>query len=240
MMELLAKGASTLGIALSKEQLQQFETYYSALSRANVNVTSVRDYEGVQQRHFLESLAVLAALRQRGLIPEDARRSLLDVGSGGGFPGLPMKIAAPELRLTLLEATTRKAAFLSSTIAELRLADAAVICERAETAAHDPSQRESYEVVTARAVAALPALVELTLPFLKIGGYLAAMKGSEAESEVALAGRALELCGGRVVETVALRGRGAPVPTLVLVEKVASTPDAYPRRPGIPTKRPLL
>jgi 16S rRNA (guanine527-N7)-methyltransferase len=169
-MRLLLDGAASLGIALDGKQIDQFEAYYRELTGAKLNLTAISGYENVQRRLFLESLAVLAVLRKFGRLVEGGTASVLDLGSGGGFPGVPLKIAVPSLRLALVEATRRKAAFLSGLVQRLDLSDVFVIADRAEVVAHDALHRETYDVVTARAVAAMPALVELGLPFVKIGG----------------------------------------------------------------------
>jgi 16S rRNA (guanine527-N7)-methyltransferase len=239
-MDLLARTAEGLGLPLNAQQLQQFEDYYHQLIAANrrVSLTSITDYQEVQRRHFGESLAVVAALYRAGVLKPDEGARVLDLGAGAGFPGLPMRIVHPALRLTILEATRKKTAFLEQLLARLALQDVAVITERAEAVAHEPAHRESYDLVLARAVAPLAVLVELVLPFLKVGGFLAAPKGSRAPQEIAEAGHALALCGGRTLSAEPLPSPTLPL-TLVLVEKMAPTPAAYPRRPGIPTKRPL-
>ncbi|HKZ50758.1 MAG TPA: 16S rRNA (guanine(527)-N(7))-methyltransferase RsmG, partial [Dehalococcoidia bacterium] len=164
----------------------------------------------------------------------------IDIGSGAGFPGLPMKIVRPALRLTLLESARKRADFLSNLVERLGLTEVAVVAARAETLARDPAHRESYDLALARALAPLPVLVELALPFLRLGGWLASPKGSGAAQEVEEAAGALVLCGGRVegMERLAVPETPSP-PTLVLVRKVAPTPERFPRRPGIPAKRPL-
>jgi 16S rRNA (guanine527-N7)-methyltransferase len=239
-MEVLARIAQGLGLALDSRQLQQFEEYYHRLIAGNrrASLTSITDYQEVQRRHFGESLAMGAALCRAGVLSPDQEARMLDLGAGAGFPGLPIRIVHPVLRLTILEATGKKTAFLHGLLAPLGLEDVTVITARAETVAHEPTHRESYDLVLARAVAPLAVLVELALPFLRVGGFLAAPKGSRAPQEMAEAGRALAACGGRVVSADPL-----PSPALflrlVLVEKMAPTPAAYPRRPGIPAKRPL-
>ncbi|MFQ5880607.1 MAG: 16S rRNA (guanine(527)-N(7))-methyltransferase RsmG [Dehalococcoidia bacterium] len=239
-MELLAEGARSLGLALSPAQLEQFEAYYRALAVAKVDLTAVTDYQGVQRRYFLESLALLTALYDAGALGKGRGQRLMDLGAGAGLPGLPVKIADPSLRLVLLEATGKKAEFLRQVVEELGLMDVAVVSARAEVAAHEPDHRQAYDVVAARAVAGLPVLVELALPFLRLGGHLAAPKGSRASQEVQAAARALQACGGQVVTVRRLTVPAAVIPpTLVLVRKVAPTPPQYPRRPGIPAKRPL-
>jgi 16S rRNA (guanine527-N7)-methyltransferase len=239
-MEVLARTAEALGLPLDARQLRQFEEYYQQLIAFNrrVSLTSITDYEEVQRRHFGESLAVAVALYRAGaLSPHEGARAL-DLGAGAGFPGLPMRIAHSSLRLTILEATRKKTAFLEELLARLGLEDVAVITGRAEAVAHEPAHREGYDLVLARAVAPLAVLVELALPFLKGGGFLATPKGTRAPEEMADAGRALAICGGRIVSAEPLPSPTLPL-TLVLVEKVAPTPATYPRRPGIPTKRPL-
>jgi 16S rRNA (guanine527-N7)-methyltransferase len=238
--DVLVQTAQALGLPLSDHQVHQFEQYYRQLvaARRRASLTSVSDYEGVQRRHFGESLAIAAALYRAGLLAPSQESSVLDLGAGAGFPSVPIKIVHPALRLTLLEATHKKATFLEHLVAHLGLADVAVIAERAETLAHDPGHREKYDLVLARAVAPLAALAELALPFLRIGGFLAAPKGSRAPQELDNAARAIELCGGRITSAEPLPSP-ALSPTLQLVEKSRPTPAAYPRRPGLPAKRPL-
>ncbi len=227
-----------LRVDLSPAQLQSFSVYYQRLisERRKASLTSLTDIEAIQRRHFGESLALLRALEDFGAFSSPA----IDIGAGAGFPGLPIKIARPELRLTLLEATGKKVDFLKRLIETLDLSGADVIRGRAEELAHDPAHRAAYRLALARAVAPLPVLVELALPFLSVGGYLAAPKGSAAPREAREAASALAACGGEIVrmQPLDLPGPG-PVPTLVLVRKVAATPERFPRRTGIPAKRPL-
>lgn len=200
------------------------------------NLTAIRDAEGIERRLFLDALALAAALQQRDLIPAGCR--VLDIGSGAGLPGLPVEIARPDLHMTLLEATGKKCTFLRETIEALGLENADVVEGRAEEQAHELGLRETFDLVVARAVAPLPVLVEYALPFLRVGGHLAAPKGTGAEREVEEAARALDELGGVVREVVALPVEDV-VSTLVLVEKVQPTPERFPRRTGIPSKRPL-
>jgi 16S rRNA (guanine527-N7)-methyltransferase len=242
MLTTLVRGAQQLGVELDSHQLDLFERYYRLLeaAAARVSLTSVTGYEAVQQRHFLESLALVPAIREAGLFAPGRRERVLDLGSGAGLPGLPLKIAAPDISLTLLEATARKAAFLREAVAELALKGVEVVTGRAEEVARQTGQREAYELVLARAVASLPTLLELALPLLCLGGLLAAPKGSRAGQEVARSERALAVLGGEVLSVARLTVPGAShQPWLVLARKVAPTPEAYPRRPGIPLKRPL-
>jgi len=166
----------------------------------------------------------------------DARR-VVDVGSGGGLPGLPLKIARPELEVTLIEADQAKAAFLVQAAARLGLRGVEVLAVRAEEAGRHARHREAYDVAVARAVAALPALVELCLPLVRVGGRLLAQKTSG--DEVAAAARALEMLGGEVVGVEAAGSSARDRGVVVIVAKVRPTPEAYPRRAGVPAAKPL-
>jgi len=163
--------------------------------------------------------------------------TLIDIGSGGGLPGLPLKIMVPGLEVTLVEADGRKAAFLTQACARLGLPGVRVVGRRAEDAAHDAGLREAFDVAVARALAPMPVLAELCLPFVRVGGRLLAQKTQD--EDVNAAGRAIELLGGGPlrIEPTPSRARSAGV--VVVVEKVAPTPEAYPRRAGVPSRRPL-
>jgi 16S rRNA (guanine527-N7)-methyltransferase len=206
------------------------------LAEAPLNVTSVRDPGEIERRHIDESVAIVRAVEAAGWLAEGARA--IDVGSGGGLPGIPLAILRPDVIVTLLEATGKKAAFLEGVVRDLRLTNVRVLCARAEEAAHEPEEREGYDLATARAVAPLATLVELTLPFVRVGGALAAVKGSRAAAEVAEAGVAVQRCGGGAVEVLSPLF-DASMLRLLIVPKVAHTPLEFPRRAGIPAKRPL-
>lgn len=214
----------------------QLARFRDLLAQAPFNVTAVRDPLAIEQRHIGESLAFLRALESAGRLPAGAR--VIDVGSGGGLPGIPLAIARPDLSVTLLEATGKKAAFLEQAAQHLELGNVCVLAARAEEAAHRPEQREHYDLATARAVAPLATLVELTLPFVRVGGALAALKGSRAEDEIAVSAVAVQRCGGGPVEVHALAIESVAL-RLLIVPKIAPTPDELPRRSGIPAKRPL-
>ena len=166
-----------------------------------------------------------------------AATRVIDVGSGGGLPGLPLKIALPRLEMTLVEADGRKAAFLTQACARLELDAVAIVNRRAEEAGHEPTLRESFDLAVARALAPLPALVELCLPFVRVGGRLLAQKthGEDLES----ARRAIKLLGGGPARTLPAPSGLRSAGVIVAVEKVSPTPPTYPRRPGVPTRRPL-
>jgi 16S rRNA (guanine527-N7)-methyltransferase len=233
-MQTLADHARALGIELNDTQLAAFETYYRELVtwNARVNLTAITERDQVVVKHFLDSISVAPA------IPRDAS-SLIDVGSGAGFPGAPLKIVLPDLRVTLLETTGKKVAFLNHLIAILNLRDTRAIQARAEDLARDDAHRERYDVVVARAVADLAVLVEYCLPFARVGGVFIAQKGIAVEDEIRHAARALKVLGGRVRAITPVPLPGLEPRHLIVVEKIARTPATFPRRAGLPARQPL-
>lgn len=233
---LAEQAAALFDITLTAEQAARFAQYAEALVawNAHTNLTAIIDPEGVQVRHFLDSLSVARS------VPLTAGLRVIDVGTGAGFPGLPLLIAFPHIHMTLMEATGKKVAFLEHVIRLLALSGARAVHARAEEAGQIPEHRAAYDLVLARAVARLPALVEYLLPLAKVGGQCIAMKGVTAEEEARDAARALDILGGRLnrIETVQLPGVDDPH-YLVIIDKVAHTPRGYPRKPGIPTRKPL-
>ena len=236
--DLLLAGAADLGITLTQAQQSAFARYHHALADWNrrVNLTSVDGWAEVQTVHFLDSLSVAAALPPEVL---DGGR-ILDVGSGAGFPGLPLKIAFPGLRVAVLESVGKKAAFLRAVVDLLGLHDAEVLHGRAEELAHSPELRGAFDAVLSRGLAAMPILAELTLPFARIGGVVVAQKKGDIAVELEEAAEAAQLLGGGPLATRWLRLPGLPDErALVSAPKAAPTPEQYPRRPGMPRKRPL-
>ena len=237
-MELLARSVPGLGLELSDGQLAQFEVYYRELADWNqrMNLTSVIDYTEVQVKHFLDSLTLAPALGG-GL---KAGTRVVDVGAGAGFPGLPLKLAYPDIHLSLVEATGKKADFLRHLVTALELPDVAVYTGRAEELAHRPELRAGFDLTLARGVAKLPALLEYTLPFTRRGGRVAAWKRGAIERELDAAQRAMQILGGRLERIYPVKASGLTDNRIVLtVEKIKATPGAYPRRPGMPAKQPL-
>ena len=236
-MEKLNQGAVKLGLQLSPEQLEQFLIYCQELLDWNqrMNLTAITDCEGAQIKHFLDSLTLTLAWPHA-----TTDLHLIDVGTGAGLPGIPLKILWPDIRMVLLDSTAKKATFLNHIKDRLVLHDLEIVVGRAEEVAHDARYRERFDIVLSRAVAALPALVELTLPFCNIGGRFIAQKKGSIEPEMNDAGGAIGKLGGRLheIKRVDLE-EFADERWLVVIDKVLPTPQQYPRRPGIPSKRPL-
>ncbi len=240
-MQRLIEGAKGLGLRLTAAQQAAFQLYYEDLVAWNqkFNLTAITEYEQVQVRHFLDSLSCLLAKETRQALSQPQSR-LLDVGTGAGFPGIPLKLVCPDTHLTLLEATGKKVSFLEHVVAHLNLQQVMVIKGRAEELAHEPAHREQYNLVLARAVAELPVVAEYTLPFCRLGGWVVAQKGEAGAAEAWTAERAITLLGGELRRVVPVELPGLPEDrSLVIIQKTAPTPQTFPRRPGIPSKRPL-
>lgn len=239
-MEPLIRGARELGISLAGRHLTAFTTCYETMVEWNqrFNLTAITDWQGVLIRHFLDSLSCLKAIPQSEL---SSGAQVIDVGAGAGYPGIPLKIVCPGMRLTLLEATRKKVTYLEHLVDELGLKDVRAIHARSEQLGRDPVHRERYDWALARAVAKMPTLVEYLLPLVRVGGAMLAQKGEDAPVEVQEASRAISTLGGEVRQLVPVELRGlAETRYLVVVDKAASTPERYPRRPGIPGKRPVM
>jgi 16S rRNA (guanine527-N7)-methyltransferase len=239
-MKKLIEGAGKLGIRLDSGQLKQFELYYRELIEWNkkINLTAITDYSSVQVKHFLDSLTVTLALSEEEVASPDFK--IVDVGTGAGFPGVPLKILFPQPRLLLIEPTTKKTAFLNHIVNKLELQNVEVLNSRAEESAHLPAYREQSDLVLSRAVALLPTLVELTLPFCRIGGRFIAQKKGEVDQEIARAEKAIAVLGGRLDETKKVElDEFTDARYLVIIDKICSTPDKYPRRAGVPKRRPI-
>jgi 16S rRNA (guanine527-N7)-methyltransferase len=240
------QGAQLLGLELNDRQLAAFDCYRAELIDWNqrFNLTSVAEPAQIDTTHFLDSLSCLAALPAVNRRPLDhwlaSAPQAVDVGAGAGFPGLPLKIAWPRLRLTLVEATSKKVKFLHHVIEQLGLDDVTVVNARAEDFGQGAG-RERFDLALARALAPLPATLELTLPLLRIGGWLVAQKGRHPEEELAASRVALQTLGGSLHDAIPVTVPGLEAQrTLVIIAKAGRTPRAYPRRAGVPKKQPLL
>jgi 16S rRNA (guanine527-N7)-methyltransferase len=225
--------AAAVGVELTDRQTAQLSRFLRLISRWRraAALTAVADPLQAARVHVADSLVCL-----RAGIPE--RASLIDVGSGAGFPGIPLAVVRSDLSVTLLEASQRKAGFLERAVADLGL-EVQVIAGRAEEAAAQPAAREGFDVVAARAVGSLPTLVELTLPLARVGGLVVLLKGPEIREELDSARRAIEVLGGDAPSVVEASLRGGERRTIVVVPKGRPTPHGYPRRAGVPHRHPL-
>lgn len=244
-MALLKEGCAILDIPLDETAIAAFALYYRELVTWNerLNLTSITAYDEVQTKHFLDCLVSLPLIAEElgtGLPPAKPLR-LLDVGTGAGFPGIPLKIVTPAIDLTLMDGTQKKIAFLEQLVEKLGLTPARVVHGRAEELGRNPEYREQYDLVTARAVAPLTTLVEYLLPLVRPGGLAVVFKGPSAPQEFMEARRAIKVLGGE-----AARLAPVEVPFLaerrfvLLVKKIAPTPAQYPRGQGLARKRPIV
>lgn len=232
---LFLDSARELGLEL-EPTLPYFQLLYQNLieANANTNLTAIRDERGIILKHFVDSLSCLKSGKLEGSL------RVVDVGTGAGFPGLPLKIVRPGLEMTFLDATQKKIAFIEGVCREMNLAKTHCIWGRAEVLGHNPVYRETYDRALSRAVSALNTLSELCLPLVKVGGFVIAQKGVGVEGELEQAQAAIRKLGGTVQEVITfqLPGLGEPR-TLVVIQKTSPTPPSYPRRTGVPAKNPL-
>lgn len=225
-----------LGLSLSDDQQFQFQVLQEELLEWNkkINLTAIKDIQGIQEKHFFDSLTCFMGF-------EEWPESLIDVGSGAGFPGLPIKIVIPEMRLTLVESVDKKANFSRHIVEELGLENVTVLSKRAEEVGRMPEHREAYDIAVARAVAPAATLAEYLLPLVKVGGRCLMQKGTRGPMEILEAGRVVDLCGGEISDLFRLdfddiEGEG----NLVIIDKLRPTPSEFPRAVGIPAKKPIL
>ena len=235
--EILKNAAEEYGISLSETQLQQFDRYQELLVEWNqkMNLTALTEPKDVAIKHMIDSVSVYdEKWFSEGM-------SVIDVGTGAGFPGLPLKILCPSLKVTLLDSLNKRVKFLETVVSELGLSDIVCVHARAEEAARQKQYREKFDAVVSRAVARLPILAEYDLPFVRVGGFFAAMKGAKYEEEAEEAKKAVKLLGGG--ETVL---REIKLPELedkrgiIYIRKEKKTPSVYPRKAGTPEKNPIL
>ncbi len=234
--EVFYKTLADQGIHLTDTQKQQFQRYFQLLVEWNekINLTAITEEEDVYLKHFYDSIAPIL----QGHIKNDPLR-LLDIGAGAGFPSLPMKIIYPQLDVTIIDSLNKRINFLHLLAEELGLENVHFYHGRAEDFAQDKQFRAQFGLVTARAVARMQILSELTIPYLKLNGKLIALKASSAEDELAQAKNALTLLFGKVIENVDYQLPNGDPRTLTIVEKKKETPNKFPRKAGMPNKRPL-
>ena len=232
----LVEGCASMGIDLHEDQIAAFESYLSLLLEWNkkINLTAIREPKEIQIYHFLDSLSAL----KLDIIKKNS--SLLDMGTGAGLPGIPIKIICPQISLVLLDSVNKKVRFVETVIEQLKLDKCTAVHARAEEMAREPGKREAFDVVVSRAVAEMRVLSEYCLPFVKQGGYFLAYKGPGADEELKDAQNALKILGGEWVET-----RDIKVPfsdkthKIIVIKKKSKTPKQYPRSAGKPKKFPL-
>ncbi len=236
-MEKLVQDAQALfNVKVTGRQVMSFIAYEKELIEWNnkFNLTAIRDPESIRTKHFLDSLSCILAWKA------SPPAHLIDVGTGAGFPGIPLKLLYPSMKLTLVESVSKKAAFCRHIVDVLRLEQVDVIHARAEDLGRDPDHRETYDWAVARAVANLNVLSEYLIPFVKVGGTALAQKGESGPAEAQSAEGAMHLLGGKLRQLIPVNLPGvADDRYLILIDKVAATPPRYPRKPGIPAKQPL-
>lgn len=224
------------GLSLTKQQEEQFTQYYEMLVEKNkvMNLTAITEFSDVLEKHFLDSLSLASHADLTKPL------SVLDLGTGAGFPGVPLKIMFPSLRMTLADSLNKRILFLDEVIAALGLEQIETVHARAEDLARDVHYRESYDYCVSRAVANLSSLSEYCLPFVREGGLFISYKSGEVDEEVQAAKHAIYLLGGKLQEVYPFRLDGTDLSrSFVLIKKEKKTPKAYPRKSGMPTKNPL-
>ncbi len=231
------KDLMELQIALSKKQLTQFITYYEMLAEWNqvMNLTAITDYEEVLKKHFIDSLSLVKAFDLTSDI------SVIDIGTGAGFPGIPLKIAFPNLKVTLLDSLNKRVQFLKAVIEKLELQEIESFHGRAEDFARPGLMREKYDLCVSRAVANLTTLSEYCLPFVKVGGFFVSYKSEKIEQEKKEAEKAIRLLGGKIEKQVELYLPDSDIyRNLFVIKKETACPKKYPRKAGLPAKEPLM
>lgn len=227
---------AALGISLTEKQYQQFDDFYNLLIEWNkvMNLTGITDYEEVNEKHFIDSLSIIKA------IDINKVETVIDVGTGAGFPGVPLKIAFPHLKVVLLDSLNKRINFLNKVIEDLELDNIETIHGRAEDFAKKSTYREQFDLCVSRAVANLATLSEYCIPYLKDEGLFIPYKSGEIDEELKGSESAIRLLGGKTIETIKFELPGSDISrSFVIIEKMEKTLKKYPRKAGLPTKEPL-
>ncbi len=235
-----------IDVSLSQNQADMLDKYYEMLIEKNkvMNLTAITDYEDVLIKHFFDSLTLRYALNKAGISEELDGKTLVDVGTGAGFPGMVLKVAYPKLKVTLLDSLNKRLNFLNEVIDELKLEDINTVHARAEEGARNKAHRESYDLGVSRAVANMATLTEYVLPYVKLGGLFIAYKSQTADEELESAKKAIALMGGEIVDNIKFEIKDIDGTSmerdLVIIKKVKKTPAKYPRKAGTPSKEPIV
>lgn len=233
---LLSKGALTLDIDLNDDEINKFIKYKDLLKDWNtkINITAITDDDEIDTKHFLDSLTPFATDIFNG------SKKVIDIGTGGGFPGVPLKIVNPDLEVTLLDSLNKRIIFLNEVIEQLGLSGIEAVHGRAEELSITAKYREQYDICVSRAVASLDTLSEYCIPFVKVGGYFVSMKGPDIDQELKLSKNAIDTLGGKVIDSKLVEIPGTDiVHSLIIIQKIRQTPTKYPRGGGKPRKNPL-
>ncbi len=232
----LQTAAEKFNIALNAEQLKQFDTFYRLVVEWNnkINLTAITEPSDFAVKHIIDSISIWNDKKFHNV------ETLIDVGTGAGFPAIPLKIYRPHLKITLLDSLAKRINFLKVVGEELGFDDVDFLHSRAEDAAHNPKLREDFDLAVSRAVAKLNILAEYCLPFVKIGGYFAALKGSSVEEELQESKAAVKILGGVDVECISITLPNDNERNLIYIKKVSKTAGKFPRKAGVPERKPLM
>lgn len=242
MSKIFEQRAADLGIVLTDEMKEQFSKYYSILVEWNkvMNLTGITEYEEVYEKHFLDSICIVKAFSEKNVLPFHDNIKVIDVGTGAGFPGIPLKIVFPDIEVTLLDSLNKRINFLNRVIEELSLSKIATVHGRAEDYARNSKFRSQYDLCVSRAVANLSVLSEYCIPFLKVGGSFISYKSGEVDEELNQAEKALSLLGGETESVLKFNIPETDIKrSFVIINKKKETPGKYPRKAGLPSKEPL-
>lgn len=225
-----------LSVEVDRKKIDQFNQFYDLIVEWNkvMNLTAITDYKDVVEKHFLDSLSIERILKL------DDIKAVMDVGTGAGFPGMPLKIIYPDLKITLLDSLNKRVRFLNEVIRQLELKNIDAIHGRAEDIGKNENYREKYDLCVSRAVANLATLSEYCMPFVKVGGVFVSYKSGDIDEEVLKSKKAISLFGGKIDEVVKFQLPGTDINrAFVKIKKIKGTPKKYPRKSGIPSKEPL-